>query len=222
MTRIAIIHITTATVETFKALAAEMLPGCHVINIVDDSILPLLAENGGNIEPIRERMVQYACLAQQSGAGIALEACSSVGELVAEMRAAVSIPVIRVDEAMAEAAVTRADRIGVAATLPTTLGPTSRLLQQKAAAMGKAVEMQTLLIEGAYQKLMSGDRAGHDQLLCAGLAELAARTDMVVLAQASMARVVPGLPAGLQGKFLTSPRLAVEQMQRTLNASSVH
>src|SRR5512142_425460 len=101
MTRIAILHTTTATVETFKTLAAELMPGCQVFNLVDDSVLPLLAENGGNLNIVAERMVQYARIAEQSGACSLLEACSSVGELVAAMRAAVSIPVIRVDETMA-------------------------------------------------------------------------------------------------------------------------
>src|SRR5512138_254434 len=151
MNRIAIIHTTTATVETFKTLVAEMIPGYQVFNIVDDSILPLLAENGGNTNIFEERMVQYARFAEQSGACSLLEACSSVGELVEAMRAAVSIPVIRVDEAMAEAAVKQANCIGVAATLPTTLGPTSRLLKEKAHQNGKDTDIRTTLIEGAYQ-----------------------------------------------------------------------
>jgi|WetSurMetagenome_2_1015567.scaffolds.fasta_scaffold1176906_1 hypothetical protein len=95
MTRIVVIHTTTATVETFKTLAAEMIPGCQVFNIVDDSILPLLAENDGNVKIVEERMVQYARFAEQSGAASVLEACSSVGELAAVMQAAVSIPVKR-------------------------------------------------------------------------------------------------------------------------------
>ncbi len=222
MTRIAVIHTTTATVETFKTLATEMIPGCQVFNIVDDSILPLLAENGGNLGPIETRMVQYARFAEQSGACIILEACSSIGELAAAMRAAVSIPVIRVDEAMAAAAVERANRIGVAATLPTTLGPTTRLLQEKAGQCDRDTDIKTVLIEGAYQKLMAGDRAGHDELLVSGLAELAKQTDVVVLAQASMARVIPGLPEELQDRFLSSPRLAMEQLKRSLDVSPRH
>ncbi len=222
MTRIAILHTTTATVETFKTLAAEMIPGSQVFNIVDDSILPLLAEKDGALNVVAERMIQYARFAEQSGACSLLEACSSVGELVEAMRTAVSIPVIRVDDGMTEAAVKQASRIGVAATLPTTLGPTSRLLLEKARQMDKSMDIRTALIEGAYQKLMAGDRAGHDELLSTGLAELASQTDAVVLAQASMARVVPSLPKELQGKFLSSPRLAVDQLKRSLNESAGH
>jgi Asp/Glu/hydantoin racemase len=134
------------------------------------------------------------------------------------MQAAVNIPVVRIDSAMAEEAVQRATRIGVAATLPTTLQPTTRQLQEKAAELHKPVDIRSQLIEGAFARLSAGDRAGHDALLVEGLAKLASEVDVVVLAQASMARVVPQLPASTQEKFLSSPRsgiLRVKSLLRT-------
>jgi Asp/Glu/hydantoin racemase len=216
MPTLAIIHTTAATVEPLKALAAEMLPGADVINLVDDSILPQLARTGGDLNAVRDRLVQYARIAESVGANVILEACSSVGELVRDMAQAVRIPVVRIDDAMAEAAVRRGARVGVAATLPTTLNPTLRLLRAKADAAGKAVEIETALAESAYRKLMAGDRDGHDADLSAALAALAQRVDVLVLAQASMARVLDRLPADVQAKALTSPRLAMESVQSIL------
>jgi aspartate/glutamate racemase len=198
-------------------LAAELLPDCDLVNFVDDSILPQLARNGANVAEVEDRLIHYACFAEEVGADILLEACSSVGEVVTKMQAAVSIPVVRIDEAMAEEAVRRGARLGVAATLPTTLGPTVRLLQMKARVADKQVEITPLLIEGAYQKLMAGDREGHDHLLVEKLRELAYTTDVVVLAQASMARVLPGLPLTERIKFLSSPRLAMERVTSILS-----
>jgi Asp/Glu/hydantoin racemase len=216
MPTLAIIHTTAATVEPLKALAAEMLPGADVINLVDDSILPQLARTGGDLNAVRDRLVQYARIAESVGANVILEACSSVGELVRDMAQAVRIPVVRIDDAMAEAAVRRGARVGVAATLPTTLNPTLRLLRAKADAAGKAVEIETALAESAYRKLMAGDRDGHDADLSAALAALAQRVDVLVLAQASMARVLDRLPVDVQAKALTSPRLAMESVQSIL------
>jgi Asp/Glu/hydantoin racemase len=213
MTKLAIIHTTPATVDTMKALAAEMLPGSELVNFVDDSILPQLGQNGGNLAEVEERLIHYARFAEQVGADVILEACSSVGEVVAKMQSAVSIPIVRIDEAMAEQAVQRGNRLGVAATLPTTLQPTTRLLQAKAQIAGRQVEVEPFLIEGAYQKLMTGDRDGHDNLLVEKLQELAHNVDIVVLAQASMARVLPRLSAADQDKILVSPRLAMEQVK---------
>jgi aspartate/glutamate racemase len=216
MTKLAIIHTTSATVETMKALAAEILPGREVINFVDDSILPQLGQNGGDLREVEERLVHYARFAEQVGAGVILEACSSVGEVVARMQSAVSIPIVRIDDAMAEQAVERGERLGVAATLQTTLQPTTRLLQAKARAAGKQVEIMPLLIEGAYEKLMAGDREGHDALLVEKLQELARAVDLVVLAQASMARVLPRLATADQEKVLVSPRLAMERVKNVI------
>ena len=39
--------------EPLRALAEELLPGCRVINFVDDSILPQLAENGGDVAAVK-------------------------------------------------------------------------------------------------------------------------------------------------------------------------
>lgn len=216
MPTLAIIHTTTATVEPLKSLAAELLPTCAVVNFVDDSILPQLAANGGDVDAVAPRVIQYARFAEQVGADVILEACSSVGEVVEEARRAVATPMVRIDDAMAEEAVARGVRIGVAATLATTLAPTRRLLEARARAAGKTIELVPLLVSEAYQRLMAGDREGHDAALGAALAELAPRVDVVVLAQASMARVLPSLPVSQQSKFLSSPRLGMEQVRSIL------
>ncbi len=221
MTKLAIIHTTPATLDSMKALAAEILPDCNLINFVDDSILPQLGENGGNLSQVEERLVHYARFAEQVGADVILEACSSVGEVVAEMQSAVSIPIVRIDESMAEQAVQRGEKVGVAATLSTTLQPTARLLRVKAQAAGRQVEIYPLLIEGAYQKLMAGDREGHDNLLVEKLKDLARTMDVVVLAQASMARVLPRLSLMEQNKILVSPRLAMERVKAVIDSLSM-
>jgi Asp/Glu/hydantoin racemase len=214
--KLAIIHTTTATVEPLRALAEELLPGRRVINFVDDSILPQLAENGGDVAAVAGRVHQYMRFAAEAGADVILEACSSIGELVARGRELVPVPVVRIDEAMADAAVARGSRIGVAATLATTLEPTKRLLLERAALAGKAISLTPALAGAAYQRLMAGDREGHDAALAEVLLELAPQVDCVVLAQASMARVLPQLPETQREKFLTSPRLAMEQVRQAL------
>lgn len=209
--KIAIIHTTPVTVDSLKALSAEFLPGWQAVNFVDDSILPQLRDNGGDVAAVTPRLCAYATFAEEVGADIILEACSSVGEAVAAMRERVTVPIVRIDDAMAEEAVRRGTRIGVAATVPMTLNPTARLLRQKAAEVGREVEVETLLAESAYAKLLAGDRQGHDETLAAELTKLAAGVDVVVLAQASMARVVETLPAAQQAHYLTSPRGAMRQ-----------
>jgi Asp/Glu/hydantoin racemase len=211
--KLAIIHTTAATVEPLKTLAQEVIDGCEVTNLVDDSILPQLARNGGDLAEVEGRWLGYARVAEEVGAEVVLSACSSVGELVEKARQELSIPVLRIDEAMAEEAVRLGSRIGVAATLSTTLESTVRLLQKKASQAGKQVEFRSVLVGEAYQRLMAGDKEGHDEILSASLRDLSASTDVVVLAQASMARVLGRIPEQDREKFLSSPRLGMERVK---------
>jgi len=213
---LAVIHTTPVTVEPLKQLAAELIEGCTVYNVMDDSILPQLAAANGDLNAVAERLYAYAVLAERTGADCILSACSSVGGAVAEMRRRVSIPVVRIDEAMAERAVRTGRRIGVAATLNTTLQPTLGLLGEKAQEAGRGVELRPMLAEGAYKKLMSGDREGHDAELTEALMKLAGETDVVVLAQASMARVAASLPEGLRSRLLSSPRPGMERVREAM------
>lgn len=81
--KLAIIHTTPVTVAP-KALTAELLPGVAVVNFGDDSVLPQPAENGGKVAEVARRLVQYG-VAEEVGAHAVLSACSSVGEVAAEM-----------------------------------------------------------------------------------------------------------------------------------------
>jgi Asp/Glu/hydantoin racemase len=217
MAKLAILHTTLATTVSLPVLAAEILPGVSLHHFVDDTILPQLLANGGRTSEVEERVVQYARFAEQAGADVILCACSSIGEIVPAAQRFLSIPILRIDETMAEKAITNGDSIGVAATLETTLGPTSRLIAQKAFKAGKQIRLAKKLIEGAYQRLIAGDTAGHDELLLKGLAEFAAQVEIIVLAQASMARVLTQLPAADSARFLTSPRLGLEQVRKVLS-----
>ena len=76
------------------------------------------------------RLVGHIDSAAQAGAGVVLVTCSSIGEGVRVARELFDFPVLRIDEPMAERAVDAGRRIGVLATLQTTLAPTVRLLRR--------------------------------------------------------------------------------------------
>ena len=215
--KLAIIHTTPVTIEPLKDLAARIIGDCEIMNLVDDSILPQLSQNGGNVLEIAGRWGNYAKTAEQLGADCILNACSSIGELVKYTQPKVATPIVRIDDAMAEFAVNSAERIGVAATLETTLRPTLELLKQKAKDRKKQIEFEPILVESAYQKLLANDKEGHDSDLSAALKKLAEKVEIVVLAQASMARVVSTFSPGEQCRFVTSPELGMEAVKQILN-----
>jgi Asp/Glu/hydantoin racemase len=126
-------------------------------------------------------------------------------------------PVFRIDEAMAAKAVSLGKRIGVLATLQTTLEPTTQLIRVTAAAAGRDCEVLEGLCAGAFDRILAGDGAAHDTLVKEGLFQLAGKVDVIVLAQASMARVLTEVPpSGLPVPVLSSPELALEQIRNAL------
>lgn len=212
--KVAIIHTTPATIGSLKLLVSENIDGVEIINFVDDSILPELSKNDGNVKDVEERVVKYGEFAERAGADIILSACSSIGELASSIQAHVSIPVVRIDEPMAEKAITHGQKIGVAATISTTLNPTINLLKSKAKSINKEVDFITLLAEEAYRELQEGNAKEHDRLLAEELLELEKEVDVVVLAQASMSRVIDSLPNSVdKDKFLVSPPLAIKRVK---------
>ena len=64
---------------------------------------------------------------------------------------------------------------------------------------------------------MGGDAAAHDAKVAAALKELSQQVDVIVLAQASMARVVDTLsPADKRVPILASPGIAVDYLATIL------
>ena len=83
--------------------------------------------------------------------------------------------------------------IGVAATAPTTLGPTTELVRSRGG-WACLCRNDAVLCKGAYEALFSGDPQKHDQIVIKALCDLMERNDVIILAQASMARVAQAIP----------------------------
>lgn len=209
---LALIHTAPVLIPTFQALCREILDDVEVFNIVDESLLKNTIRDGDMTALTVQRLVGYVQSAQQAGADAVMVTCSSIGPGVEAARAAVDVPVLRIDEAMADQAVTTGSRIGVAATLNSTLKPTVELLDARATRAGRRCEIVSRLCEGAFEAVSSGDAATHDRIVSENLLSLMNEADAIVLAQASMARVVESIPANdRRVPILSSPRLAVKQ-----------
>jgi len=188
-----LIHTSATLIPVFNELCKQYLPGVSTFNIVDDSLVKNIRERGELTPAISKRVADYVASAEDSGADYILVTCSSIGAAVEAAAQGATVPVLRVDQPMADMAVQTGKRIGVIATLPTTLEPTADLVRRRAALAGKEIELTSKLCDGAFEALMNGDAAKHDTLVAAALRELSKQVDVILLAQASMARVVDTL-----------------------------
>ena len=208
-----LVHTSATLVPVFQKLCGDYLPGVNVFNIVDDSLIKDVIAKNELTNNTARRVVNYVGSAEAAGADLIMVTCSSIGSAVEASAALTNVPVLRVDQPMADIAVQTGSKIGVIATLPTTLEPTSDLVRRRATAAGKQIELTSRLCEGAFEALMSGDSDKHDSMVARALIELSAEVDVIVLAQASMARVVDTLPeAGRKVPILSSPGLAVQHI----------
>lgn len=204
-----------------RDLLKELLPDTRLINIVDDSLLADVMARGSIAPEVQQRMNFYVQSAQLAGADAILSLCSSLGPSIDEARKLVDVPVIKIDDAMTEKAVREAHRIGVLATVATTLKPTVRLIEEKSDHLRKPVEIKPFLVQGAFEILMSGDRTRHDEQVSAAARSLMDEVDLLVLAQASMTRLAPRLQQETGLPVLSSPRLAIEYTRQVLESLPV-
>ena len=212
-----LIHTSATLVPVFAELCNQYLPNIKVFNIVDDSLIKNVIACNELTPGTARRVVNYVGSAELAGADYILVTCSSIGTAVETAASLTNVPVIRVDQPMADLAVQTGKRIGVIATLSTTLQPTSDLVRRRALFAQKEIELTAVLCKGAFEALMSGNTIAHDAMVAEALGELVKKVDVIVLAQASMARVVDSLSIAQKSiPILASPTIAIQYLATLL------
>lgn len=216
---LALLHTFHSLIELFDDLAGDILPAdVQVVHIVDGLLLKAVLEQGGLSPFLFRRVADHIIAAEESGANAAMLTCSSIAPCVEAVRPMVNIPVLRIDEPMVDRALSLGTRIGVAATAPTTLKPILELIYVRAELANKRVSADPVMCQGAYAAMFAGDMETHDRIVLDTLRELASRNDVVVLAQASMARIADMVPPEEQvAPILSTPRLAIERVRDVMS-----
>jgi Asp/Glu/hydantoin racemase len=211
--RVVFVHTVLSVVPQFIELARELLPAeVETWHIADELLAKVAVAQGGLSPFIYDRVAGHARAAREAGAGLVQLTCSSISPCAGDAAAQAGIPVLLVDEPMADRAITLGRRVGVAATAPTALGPTTDLIRRRARAAGLSIEVRPVLCEAAYVHLSSGNLEEYNAAIRRTIAGMVQENDVIVLAQASMAGAVQGLTLERPVPILTSPRLAVERL----------
>jgi Asp/Glu/hydantoin racemase len=202
-------------------LLKQHLPDVEIANIVDDSILKEVIDQQGISRGHIRRMCFYAMAAENMAARVIFNTCSSLGPTMDVARQLVSIPIVKIDDGMAEEAARVSGPIAVLATVPSTIGPTIDLIRQHAGKAGSMVEPTGILCEGAFEILIQGDPERHDELVSQKAKEASQWAKTLVLAQCSMARLAPRLSDETGLRVLSSPLSGVMELKRVLEQTSV-
>lgn len=164
-------------------------PDIKVYNIMDDSLLSDTRAYGGMNPVIATRMMHYARAAAESGADGILVTCTSVNQATKCIRPFLQIPILNIEEPVAESAAAAGRRIGILATLPTSPAAIGQVIREKASEQGREIEIVTSVAEGAFDVLCTGDRQKHDEMVCEALYKLSGNVDVIVFAQISMSLI---------------------------------
>ena len=217
--KIGFVHTGVPIGMLLKKMMSQSMPDIPSFHIVDDSLIQDLLQTGEFTPSILKRLCAQISMAKEAGADIIMVTCSSIAPGVDFARKLVDVPVMKIDEPMAEKAVAAADTVGVLATAKTTLVPSVQLIKQVADKKGKPVKVVSKLISEAFDFFLQGDMENHDRLVKEAGVELAQQTDVLVLAQASMSHLATEIEKASGTPTLTSPQIAVNALKKMVSES---
>ncbi|MGJ7572093.1 aspartate/glutamate racemase family protein [Variovorax sp. RB2P76] len=217
---LAFLHTAQVHVPTFERLVREIAPDLRVRHAVREDLLAdarvVSVDDAGLIARVHHAMHEAA----SSGATVVVCTCSTIGAIAERTATGGAFKALRIDRAMADRAVRTGPRVLIVAALESTLAPTTALVLSAAQNAGVEVRPSQLLVEQAWSLFQSGDITGYVETLAGAIratADSADGTDVVVLAQASMAPVEEAL-ADLGIDVLSSPapgvRFAVQMASK--------
>ena len=217
--KVALVYTSTTPelIELVEKEVGEVLPKeTEVISYQDPSILAEVRDAGYVTAPPAARLVGMYMEAVCAGAEAILNLCSSVGEVAdaaQDIARYTGIPIVRVDEEMCREAVRQGKRIGVMATLPTTLNPTKNTILRVAREMNKHVELVDALVDGAFGL----DQDQFKALMSEYAEKIADQVDVILFAQGSMAYCEEYIHEKYGKTVLSSPRFGAAALKEALD-----
>ncbi|MCX5425301.1 aspartate/glutamate racemase family protein [Streptomyces sp. NBC_00078] len=181
---LALLHTSPLHVPVFDALRDEEHRGLELRHFVDEELLARARREGP--EAVADEVRAVLDKAVGEGARAVLCTCSTIGAVVESAASGAGVPVVRSDRPMAAAAVAAGSRIVVLATVESTFGPTTALIEEEARRAESPVQVRTQLVDGAWSRFEAGDAEGCARLVAAAI-DAVTDADAIVLAQGSMA-----------------------------------
>ncbi|RGZ01230.1 aspartate/glutamate racemase family protein [Clostridium sp. AM58-1XD] len=216
--KVALVYTSTTPelIELVEREVGDLLPKeTEVISYQDPSILAEVRDAGYVTAPPAARLVGMYMTAVSAGADAVLNLCSSVGEVAdaaQDIAKYTGIPIVRVDEEMCREAVRKGTRIGVMATLPTTLNPTKNTILRVAREMNRHVELVDVLVDGGFGL----DQEQFKALMTEYAGKIADQVDVILFAQGSMAYCEEYIHDKYDKIVLSSPRFGAAALKEAL------
>lgn len=193
--KLGIIHAALITTRAVQKYIDEIIPEVEVVHWVDDTIqnTNFACEPGMVPKKNYAKFVQAALSQQEYGVDLILLACSTFNRAAEHARPMIDTPILQIDRPMMDLAVQDGNRIGLLATVPTTVPASERLLHLAAEEAGKTIDVKLRLCSEAFQVLKAGNPDKHNDILLDEIERLSSEVDAIVMAQVSMTALEPRL-----------------------------
>ena len=176
---IAFLHTAQSNADLFEDMASR-LPVRHS-HMVRADLLARAGEAGRLTEEIQTETEELLRSLTGEADAVVLT-CSTLGPAADAISGQ---PVMRIDRALAKAAVASGGKVAVLCTVETTIGPTGDLFREVAAESGAKVDVR--LIDGVFQLFLDGQADRYFEAIASAADEIAADYDVIAFGQASMA-----------------------------------
>lgn len=215
---IVLIHSSPAAVQPINGYYNTYAPEFEYINLLDEELLGLFREkNEASIISKIMKMIDKVIMSDQ--ASLAVLTCTAISTSVYQKLAQeCTIPVIKVDEAMAKKAIQNHSSLGVLATFRPGLDATMALLNNTMKSMNKEMTIYEAVNEAAYAALLAGNTKQHNELLIQSALEMAKlKPAAIVLSQVSMASLKADIEKLTKLPVYTSPGSSLEVIKNYFN-----
>lgn len=192
---LAIVHAALISSKSVQPFIDEIIPEVTVVHHVDDTIqnTNFACEPGTIPKQNYFKFAAYAHHLQEAGVDLILLACSTFNRAVELARPMIDVPMLQIDRPMMDLAVQQGSRLGLLATVPTTVPASERLLKLAASEVGKKISVKTVLCSEAFEEIKNGNTDKHNAMLIEAIDRLSDDVDAIVLAQVSMSALEPEL-----------------------------
>ena len=214
-TRVVLIHATPVAIDPILGVFRQEWPQAEPVNILDDSLSTDL-ESAGSLTPaITRRIVSMAQYGSNIGAAAILFTCSAFGRAIDTAKTALTIPVLKPNEAMFEDALSAGDRLGLLATFGPSVPSMEAEFHDLVHRRSSTARIESLLVESAMAALLKNDSGTHNRLLAEAAPRLSG-CDAIMLAHFSTSRALAEVQQAVGCRVLTSPHSAVARLKTIL------
>ena len=192
---VGIIHAALISTKGVQPFIQEIIPEVTVVHVVDDTIQNSNFACQPGVIP-KENFFKFATYAHNmelAGVDLIMLACSTFNRAVEVARPMINTPMLQIDRTMMDLAVMNGLKIGLLATVPTTVPASERLLKLAAEEAGKEIEITIVLCTKAFEEIKKGNVDLHNELLLKEIEQLSETVDAIVMAQVSMSALEPML-----------------------------